>query len=255
MLAQGPSGIPPRPGVGGQVKSLAGFIRAAALSAILGGTVIVGLGVVTTGTSSAAVRPANSCYPIGSTNCGGMIQVPRFAWRDSAFAVKASGFVPGTNVTIRVCNIGTVTTTANSSGAVWHGFFVPPATALGACKVTASGTGDNTTLYLTTSVVIQKYPSHTYLILHWQGIPGHFVADVYVFPVVRGTPPRGLVSVWAYDRNTGSNSRICAFFLRYRGSGTCKFVLPRGSYFLHAFYGGNQVLATSRSIELYQHAR
>ena len=237
------------------MKRLAGFFRAVALSAILGGTVIVGLGMVPSGASSAAVRPASGCYPIGSTNCGGMIQAPHFAWRDSAFAVKAAGFAAGSSVTIQVCNISTVTTTADSSGTVWHGFFVPPAAALGACKVVASGRGYNTTLYLTTTVVIRKYPSRTYLILHWQGIPGHFVANVYVFPVVRGTPPRGLATIWAYDRNTGSSSRICAFFLRFRGSGTCKFVLHRGSYFLHAFYGGNQVLASSKSIQLYQHAR
>ena len=237
------------------MKKLAGFIRAAALSAILGGTVIVGLGMAPAGASSAAVRPATTCYPIGSTNCGGMIQAPHFAWRDSAFAVKAAGFVAGSKVTIRVCNISTVTLTANSSGAVFHGFFVPPATALGACKIVASGPGDNTTLYLTTSVVIRKYPSHTYLILHWQGIPGHFVAAVYVSPVVRGTPPRGVVTVWAYDRNTGSSFRICAFFLRFRGSGTCRIVLRPGSYLLHAYYGGNQVLSTSTSHRLFQHAR
>lgn len=237
------------------MKRLAGFFRAAALSAMLGGTAIVGLGMVLTGTSLAAVRPANSCYPIGSTNCGGMIQAPHFAWRDSTFVIRAAGFQAGSKVTIRVCDISTVTTVANSSGAISHDFFVPPSTALGACKVVASGPGYNTTLYLTTSVVIRKYPSHTYLILHWQGIPGHFVAAVYVSPVVRGTPPRGSVAIWAYDRNNGASSRICGFALKFRGSGTCKIVLRPGSYFLHAFYGGNQILASSTSHRLFQHAR
>lgn len=229
--------------------------RATLMSAVLAGVGVTGLTLAPASSAAAAARPAATCYPIGSSNCGGSIQAPPFASRGLFFVVRVGGYVANSKVTFKACGIRTITTTANSGGAALHRFNVPISYPLGPCKVVVSGTGDNTRLYLTTTVVIRKVPSNSFLGLRWLGLPGRFSANVYVRPIVHGIPPKGRVAIIAWNRFTRKILHVCSFILKAKGYGFCRFVLPRGHYLVHAAYGGDFLFAASRSFRLPQSAR
>jgi hypothetical protein len=232
------------------VKRLTGRIRALALSAVLGGTLIVGLGTIPTVASSAVLRPAAQCYPPGT--CA-EIHVHHVVWLASLFGVSATGFAPHSSVSIQVCSIRSASTKANSSGGVSHDFYMPGSASLGRCEVTAQGPGaEGASVRASTPVRIVKHPTHTRLIFELARVlrRGGRIFRFYVFvsPVnggTHGTVPTGYVHLWAYPP-AGKHKLICDLSL-HAGHAGCRHRFPeRGVYAINAFYQGNKIFAKSR---------
>lgn len=230
-------------------------VATALVSALLAGVGAAGVSAWTTVSAGATVSQPKSCYPIGTSNCGGTLQLPRFAERGQHLVVRVSGYRAGTPVTIRACRIGVAKVTATSSGVAERTFGVGFQYPLGPCGVTSSGLGYGSTLYMAGTVTIRKNSSRTTLELSWLGVPGRFHVRVYVSPRVDGIAPQGYAKVIAWNRYTKRISTLCKFKLTSDGTNGCQFSLSRGHYLIHAAYGGNYLFQSSQSLRIAQKAR
>jgi titin len=116
---------------------------------------LAALGLVATLTVSAAPASA-ACYPPGSASCTpGLHSSTGTVAPGGTFTLSGTGFAPGATVTINVCNLFTLTTTADSNGSISVPITIPKNAPAGPCTITASGLGANgQELVLTTTIVI-----------------------------------------------------------------------------------------------------
>ena len=133
-------------------------VRVSVVSILLASLVLMGSGVMVSGAASAS---PSSCYPPGSTSCTGTLTaIPSTVVRGGTVTIIGKGFNGGANVSINVCNIKNVYTTASNvgiGGQIDVLITMPDNAPLGACKVTATGLGTNTqTLTLTTTVTVKS---------------------------------------------------------------------------------------------------
>ena len=78
-------------------------VRVFAVSILLASLVLMGSGVMVSGTASAS--PA-TCYPPGSKSCTGALKAtPSTVVRGGTVTVTGKGFSAGANVSINVCNV------------------------------------------------------------------------------------------------------------------------------------------------------
>ncbi|MHB1987959.1 MAG: hypothetical protein ACYCSF_08245 [Acidimicrobiales bacterium] len=141
---------------------IAKTIRLLVGSVLLGSLLMIASGVVSSGVASAA------CYPPGSTGCAGALgttltrTVP-----GGTVTFTGSGFLANSHVTINICNVETISTTANSAGNISVPITIPANAPLGRCVVTATGLNANHQSFtLKTTVVLASSnsvvpPTHT----------------------------------------------------------------------------------------------
>ena len=141
---------------------MARAVRLLAGSALVGGFLFVGSVLVSSGTAGAA------CYPPGSTSCvGSLSSNSSTVAPGGTVTITGKGFAAGAKVSINVCNIETLSTTANSSGDISLPVTFPSSAPAGACTITATGEGANgKTLTVTTTVTVSSSstsvpPTHT----------------------------------------------------------------------------------------------
>lgn len=121
-----------------------------ACSVLVGATITLGAGLATAGAASAA------CYPPGSTTCTGTLTSSSPAVAPGGTeTITGTGYAPGANVTVNVCNIETLHVTASSTGTFSLPITIPTSAPAGTCTVTASGKGaSGSILTQTTSFII-----------------------------------------------------------------------------------------------------
>jgi hypothetical protein len=174
------------------------------------------------------------------------------------FTITGKGFNAGAKVSINVCNIETITTTASNvgvTGEISVSVTMPVKAPLGPCKLTATGLGTNKqTLTLTatvtvTAVTVKLRGSYTVLKLSAATVTyGHEHVEqlsVTVSPLSPGPTPTGTVTV----KESTSTGWLCKINLS-SGKGTCRLSRKRlavGTYSLVAIYGGSSVYLGSAS--------
>ncbi|HXY44479.1 MAG TPA: Ig-like domain-containing protein [Acidimicrobiales bacterium] len=224
--------------VRGTVRIFAGFILSA-------GLVLIGSNVMVSGTASAYPL---SCYPPGSSSCTGKLSAtPSTVARGGKVAISGRGFEAGAKVSINVCRIATVRTTATSTGHVSVLITISLKAPLGACKLTAAGLGTNKQTLTLTATVIVKRGSKTVLKLFaaqvTYGDEQIERVSVTVSPLAVGPTPTGIVDV------TESKATLCVIKLS-SGKGSCTLSakqLKVGVYGVVANYGGSTTYVGSTS--------
>ena len=230
-------------------------VRVSVVSILLASLVLMGSGVMASGAASAS---PSSCYPPGSTSCTGKLTaIPSTVVRGGNFTITGKGFNAGAKVSINICGIETINTTASDvgvTGLISVSVTMPVKAPLGPCKLTATGLGTNKqTLTLTATVTVTavtvRLGSYTVLKLSAAKVTyGHEhveLLSVTVSPLSPGFTPTGTVTV----KESTTTGWLCKINLS-SGNGTCRLSkkqLAVGTYSLVAIYGGSSVYLGSTS--------
>lgn len=230
------------------MKHLRRVVGATLTSAVLAAVAVVGVAGPSGATTSAKLRPATSCYPIGSQNCGGTIKVsPNPVAPGKPFTVAVTGFEKSSSVHFVICNLKTTTVRSTASGTASVTTTVPAARPPGTCSVRVTGPGDNTSLTLSALEQI-RIPSTTSLRTStgtaYYGTEASETFTVTVGPKHNGSYPAGTATVYSAPGKV-----ICHVTLR-SGAGSCKLgakaLLP-ANYATYASYGGSTLFSSSVS--------
>ena len=234
-------------------------VRVLVVPILLASLVLMGSGVMASGAASAS---PSSCYPPGAASCTGKLTAsPSTVVPGGTLTIGGKGFNAGAKVSINVCNVEKVTTTASHVGIISVGVTMPVKTPLGSCKLTATGLGTNGQILTLTATVTVKRATKTVLKLSCTGprltalcptgkvTYGNEQVEqmlVTVSPEFAGSTPTGTVTVKA------SATTLCTIKLS-SGKGSCRLTakeLRPGTYHLVATYGGNLKFAGSFSNEV-----
>ena len=197
-------------------------VRVSVVSILLASLVLMGSGVMASGAASAS---PSSCYPPGSTSCTGTLTaIPSTVVRGGTVTIIGKGFNGGANVSINVCNIKNVYTTASNvgiGGQIDVLITMPDNAPLGACKVTATGPGTNKETLTLTGTVTVKSASKTVLKLSPAKVTYENeqveVMSVKVSPEFAAPTPTGTVTI---SVSRTSRTSLCTITL-LSGKGSC----------------------------------
>src|SRR5579875_2014436 len=114
------------------MQSMLRCLLASLAALMMTGLAVVGGSALTASSASAA------CYPTGSSTCASLTTSSNSVPPGGSCTLTGAGYAPGTQVTINVCNLETLTVTADSSGDFSQQITIPSNAQPGTCAITAT---------------------------------------------------------------------------------------------------------------------